>query len=113
MSKIEKGKYRWGSKSALTAFEQQLMYNVSLDRFVASRVNKKGGVAERDKFRSRQVGMEDKKKYCLDFNKGICPQSGPHEGTLNGVTVLKHHVCKRCLIEQGVERNHPSKDCKK
>ena len=38
LQQVEKGKYAWGSKSSILAFEQQLMYNVSLER---NRVSKK------------------------------------------------------------------------
>ena len=56
---------------------------------------------------------EERKKYCLDYNKGTCTLQGPHEGNLNGVSVMKHHICKRCLIDDRVEKHHPSKDCVK
>ena len=50
---------------------------------------------------------EDRKKYCLDYNKGNCKLSSPHEGLLNGIQVVKHHLCKRCLIDEGVEASTP------
>ena len=106
ISKIEKGKYRWGSKSAMALLDQQLMYNVSLERGrgnrdITARIRNKGGA------------KEECKKYCLDYNKGQCQLQGPHEGPLNGVMVLKHHICKKCLLEEGAEKYHPLKECRK
>ena len=106
ISKIEKGKYKWGSKASMLVLDQQLMYNVSLERGrvvrdMTGRAKIKGG------------SKEEWKKYCLDYNKGTCQLSSPHEGPLNGVSVLKHHICKKCLLEEGVERQHPSKECRK
>ena len=107
VSKVEKGKFKWGSKKDLTSFEQQLMYTISVDR-----VRTESTVGYRaDKVRLKSSGKDDRKKYCLDYNKGTCKSQGPHEGLLNGATVLKHHICIKCLMEEGVERFHPSKEC--
>ena len=104
VSKVEKGKFRWGSKRDLSTFEQQLMYAISMDR---SCIDGSGATKVQ---RIKNV-KDDKKKYCLDYNKGVCRLQAPHKGFLNGTTVIKHHLCKKCLIEEGVERAHPSKDC--
>ena len=110
VSKVEKGRFRWGSKRDLAAFEQQLMYTISIDR----NQKEQGGTSRTyDKLKGKPMGKEERKKYCLDYNKGLCKLQSPHEGSLNGVTVTKHHICKHCLIDEGVERNHPSKDCVK
>ena len=109
ISKVEKGKSKWGSKKDLTTFEQQLMYTVSIDR---ARPEQKSAI-KFDKGKINQVSKEERKKYCLDYNKGTCKLQGPHEGSLNGSIVVKYHICKKCLIEEGVERYHPSKDCVK
>ena len=107
LSKIEKGKYKWGSQKDLNTFEQQLVYSVSMDR---SQVDKdKEGTGGMSKV--VQGGKEEKKKYCLEYNKGECTLSSPHEGTLGNQKVLKYHLCKKCLMDRNLERSHPSKDC--
>ena len=110
MSKVEKGKFKWGSRKDLVAFDQQLMYAISLER-AKTETRTISRSADTDKVRTRSMVREEKKKYCLDFNKGLCRLQSPHEGTLNGTNVLKYHLCKRCLLEEGIERTHPSKDC--
>ena len=115
VSKVEKGKFKWGSKSALSAFDQQLM-SVALIRTSAEPTSGgaifRGRECEQGRGKTKVMnGKDEKKKYCLEFNKGTCSLQGPHEGTLNGLTVMKYHICKRCLIEDRLECSHPSKDC--
>ena len=102
MRKIEKGRFRWGSKSALRQFEQQLLYNISVDR-----------KDYKDKHKISQKKWEERKKYCLDYNRGTCTYSDSHEGKLNGVQVMKMHICRKCLINENKEVKHAEKDCKK
>ena len=101
IQKIEKGKFKWGSKSDFRAFEQQLLYSLSLE----TRRNKEVKSNKKSKF-------EERKKYCLDYNRGTCRMESSHEGKINGQSVFKLHVCKRCLVNNGQECNHPEKDCK-
>ena len=98
--KVEKGKYKWGLKSHLRAFDQQLVYVVSV------RVQK---IETRS--RSKLQSFNDRKKYCQDFNKGVCKFTSGHEGKLNGLTVFKLHVCKLCLAKADMEADHPAKEC--
>ena len=105
ISKVEKGKFKWGSRKDLNTFEQQLMYNISVSRVRSEPVKFKS-----DRVKSDRV-KDDRKKYCLEFNKGTCKLQGPHEGLLNSSTVLKYHICKKCLMDENVEHAHPSKDC--
>ena len=107
LQKVEKGKFKWGSRSDLVQFEQQLMYNISIER---SRVNEHRWDREKRKGRVQPV-KDERKKYCLDYNRGNCNLPSPHEGTINGIKVLKHHICKKCLVEEGTERSHAEKDC--
>ena len=108
ISKVEKGKFKWGSKKDLTTFDQQLMYTISVER-----ARQEPSTVRSEKGKNKTMGKDDRKKYCLDYNKGTCKIQGPHEGLLNGVTVVKHHICKKCLMEEGVEQSHLSKDCGK
>ena len=90
LQKVEKGKFRWGSKSDLVQFEQQLMYNVSIER---SRVIDNRWDKDKRKGRGFQ-GKDERKKYCLDYNRGTCNLQSPHEGLINGAKVSKYHICK-------------------
>ena len=53
--KMEKGKFRWGSNRDLEKFEQQLVYNISID----SRKREKRTPNRRSKGRK-----DDRKRYC-------------------------------------------------
>ena len=104
VQKIERGKFKWGSKSDVRAFEHQLIYNISIE------------ATKRDKFKTKGGGagkVEDKKRYCQDFNKGTCAQDKSHEGKLHGHSVFKLHVCRKCLMNDGLELKHTEKDCTK
>ena len=105
--KVEKGKFKWGSKTAIKTFEQQLIYNISVEARKEAKPKKllTGGGSNKK--------FDDRKKYCLEYNRGSCAQTGPHEGKLNGITVQKLHICRRCLVEEGKEAGHPEKDCPK
>ena len=105
LSKIEKGKYKWGSKKDLANFEKQLMYSMSVERV------KPESEKVVNKSKVKASGREEKKKYCLDYNVGTCVRDSPHEGQLKGNVVLKYHVCKKCLMDHNLERYHPSKEC--
>ena len=100
--KVEKGKFKWGSKSTMRQFEQQLIYCISIE-------NKRGEA----KSKQLKNKMDDRVKYCLDFNRGKCSFDKVHEGKINGEWVMKQHVCRKCLINQRVEVNHAEKDCTK
>ena len=91
----------------MNSFLQHIVYTMSVDRKTGNRNN---SVWERAT-KLKQPDRKEKKKYCLEYNKGTCSMHGPHEGFLNGVKVTKHHICKRCLMDEGVEKAHPSKEC--
>ena len=101
INKVERGVFKWGSKSDLRSFEQQLVYSISVDTRRQEGKNK------------RSAKFEERKKYCLDYNRGTCKFDKGHEGRINGQTFFKLHVCKRCLVQDGLEVNHPEKDCVK
>ena len=101
IQKIEKGKFRWGSRSDLRIFDNQLIYALSIE-------NRK---VEKSHERKVKNKMENRKIYCLDYNRGVCKQSSSHEGKLHGNTVFKLHVCKACLVKNGEELQHPEVEC--
>ena len=102
--KVEKGKFKWGSKADLKLFEQQLIFRISVER---GRTSVKKDPKEVNKLSK----LEGQKKYCLDFNRGTCTLVAPHEGKINGMVVVKHHICRRCLVNEGTEKSHAEKDC--
>ena len=93
LRKVEKGKFKWGSKSAIQELERQLLLCVS--------THHRGGDGGRgsDRSKSKSVSKKERKKYCLEFNRGTCSFNAGDEGKLNGVTVFKHHICKKCLVD--------------
>ena len=97
-----------GCRRDLAAFEQQLMYAISLE---CSRVEPSGPYRPMEKTEVKVGEVGEQKKYCLDFNKGLCKLQGPHEGLLNDSSVVKYHICKKCLIDDRLEKAHPMKDC--
>ena len=104
MSKIEKGRYKWGSRRDLRDFEHHLILIISIE----NRKFEKGMGQDR-----KQKKLDDRVKYCLDFNRGLCKLEKQHEGKINGQTVTKHHICRRCLVEDNREVAHAEKDCTK
>ena len=98
--KVERGKFRWGSKSDLRTFEQQLVYCISIEH--------RKNVRKSSKFNEK---LQDHTKYCLDFNRGSCKFNQGHEGKLHGQTVFKAHICKACLVRENREVPHAEKDC--
>ena len=34
--------------------------------------------------------FEERTKYCLDYNRGMCKFDSQHEGKINGQVVMKH-----------------------
>ena len=103
--KVERGKYRWGSRSTLQAFEQQLVYCISINN------KHKEGQFSRKSHKNSESKFQDRIKYCLDFNRGTCKLENGHEGKLNGQMVFKAHICKACLVREGMEAKHPEKEC--
>ena len=102
LKRIEKGKFRWGSKRDLREFEQKLLYALTVE-------GRRGVKLEKGKDKLNR--LEDRTKYCLDYNRGTCKLERQHEGKLGGQVVLKHHICRRCLVEDQVELYHAEKDC--
>ena len=109
MRKVEKDKFKWGSEIHLQKFEQQLVYTLSVD---AHKYEKGRQFKKLDK-KFDDKKFEERKKYCLDFNRGKCRFKESHKGWLNNRQVWKLHVCKKCLVEQGTEANHTELDCPK
>ena len=54
---------------------------------------------------------ESKLIYCMEYNRGTCPQSKSHVGKWKGKKVTKWHVCRSCL-KAGELREHPEGDTK-
>ena len=49
--------------------------------------------------------------YCLEFNKGTCPEVGTHIGRFAGKdNVFKNHVCRKCWSEKAVKVGHAEID---
>ena len=107
VKKIEKGKFKWGSKKDLQTFEQQLIYNISVN------ARKKDRWASNNRGQPKPGKWESRKKYCLEYNRGTCKLGDAHEGKINGQLVTKLHICKKCLVTEGIEARQPEKDCGK
>ena len=101
INKVEKGKFKWGSKSDLRTFKQNLIYSISVE---SRRWKKRKPSACNSKF-------EDRKKYCLDFNRGVCKFNTSHEGKINGTNMFKLDVCRECLVNEDMEVAHAERDC--
>ena len=70
ISRVEKGKYKWGSKRDLRHFEQHLVLTISIE----NRKSDKGWGHDR-----KQKKFEERVKYCLDYNRGACKFDKQHE----------------------------------
>ena len=98
ITKIEKGVFEWGSPHTLDRIAQTLMFRTFA---IESGKNKKVG-KKKDRYNDN-----DRVYYCLDYYKGRCTFSDSHEGTLDGNTVQKLHICRVCLRKDKAKRNHP------
>ena len=111
LRKVEKGKFRWGSKTAMRQFDQQLVFAISMENKREEwRLNYRRAGEDRKRGQGMHV-KEERKKYCADFNRGECQFNSHHEGKLNGQLVMKFHISKKCLYDDGAERGHAEKDC--
>lgn len=97
---IEKGQLEWGSKRALERLEQSMILR-TLSKQKSSK--QEARALKKEKNFPRVI-------YCLDYNKNRCSENDSHEGKFNGQTVVKHHVCSRCLHMDNVKRAHPEGD---
>ena len=61
---------------------------------------------------TKSMVPDDRTKYCLEFNRGKCEFKDSHEGKLRGQDVFKMHICRKCLVNKGLEVRHAEKDCK-
>ena len=105
--KVERGKYQWGNENQIEKFEQQLVYRISVEAKSRAEKARKGDKSE------KRPGRERKKLYCSEFNKGKCTQDSPHETKMNGNVVMVYHVCKKCLLDEGLEKYHVDCSSKK
>lgn len=71
--------------------------------------SKKGRIEKSEK--AKKEG-EDEVIYCADFNRGKCEFSTSHLGKWSGREVMKLHICKKCLTEDGLKKAHPEGDDK-
>ena len=107
INRIERGKAKWGSHRDIKDFEHQLVFAISVSN------SSKWEKSKVDKKNTNPKKFEDRKIYCLDFNRGECKFQKSHEGKINGQQVFKFHICKRCLVEDGVESEHMERNCHK
>ena len=108
IQRVERGVYRWGSKSDVRKFEQHLVYCISIENRQRERKSKVGRNFDSQKFNDK---FSSRVKYCLEYNRGTCNFDGGHEGKINGQGVFKEHICKWCLVKEGKELKHAEKDC--
>ena len=45
------------------------------------------------------IGKQEGEKpiFCMEFNKGECPQPSSHQGNFGGQRCIKWHICRKCL----------------
>lgn len=61
---------------------------------------------------SKKLDRKDKEDifYCADFNRGKCSFETSHQGKWAGKDVMKLHICKKCLAEDGQKKAHSEQD---
>lgn len=114
MKRVERGELDWDSslgkkvhKSLTFRRETLNKERIIPEQKQKSKDSKEGKVKEK-KHQTDQ--NKDELIYCLDFNKGKCAFSTSHMGKWSGREVMKLHVCRKCLSEDGVKKAHKEGD---
>ena len=119
MKGIERGEWFWVDNltdkldRALDRRARVLDRQVARSRSVEVRQIPRGGVSKKnDKVKPEaKEGFREEVIYCMDFNKGRCPESGSHVGRFAGRdNVFKLHICQRCWMEKSLKVGHPEID---
>lgn len=118
MKRVERGELRWNNNlprrihKSLT-FRRETIH---AERQVTDGNTRSGDAkakkVRQDKSEKSKKEVDDEVVYCADYNRGKCEFSTSHMGKWSGREVMKLHICKRCLVEDGVKRAHTENDDK-
>lgn len=117
MKRVERGELDWSSNLARKVHKSLTYRREALDRernlsdaktravdkSKATKVNEKKGEKTKDKAQEEII-------YCADFNRGKCTFSTSHLGKWAGREVMKLHICRKCLAEDGAKKAHTEMD---
>lgn len=117
MKKVERGELTWNSKLAKKV-NKSLTFrrDARLAERKSLEEHSKRSEAKDKKPKTEKVlekkGKEEEVIYCADYNRNKCEFSTSHLGKWAGKEVMKLHICKKCLSEDGLKKAHPETDDK-
>ena len=108
LGKVEKGRFKWGSKKAIRHLDEKLRFRTLMTNLNTKEPEQGKFV----KFKPREIdagpARSSQKFYCNEYNKaGGCLYPGSHEGRFNKLLVTKTHMCRKCWENDGIEAFHP------
>lgn len=115
MKRVERGELSW-SQNLPKKIHKSLAFRrhtIAADRKISDEQTRKGEISKEKKSkvdRKTQRENEEDVFYCADYNRGKCEFSTSHLGKWAGKDIMKLHICKKCLAEDGAKRAHPEGD---
>ena len=103
--KVEKGLIEWGAQPPLRDLEENLRFRTFTA--ISKAVDNK---SDKQKSKFERSNRNDKKFYCLDFNRGKCTYPDSHDGFFNKKPIFKHHICKACWEKDAIDKKHAEID---
>lgn len=114
LKRVERGELEWDSglprklNKSLT-FRRE-MCNKERDLTAlknrSDRMEKSKALVDKKEKSSASTKSADEVFYCADFNRGKCTFTTSHLGKFAGREVMKLHICKKCLAEDGHKKAH-------
>lgn len=113
MKRVERGELEW-SDNLPKRVHKSLKFRrefMNAERRVTEKETRAGDTLKEKKVKSEKR-KENKEEvfYCADYNRGKCSFDTSHLGKWAGRDIMKLHICKRCLAEEGQKRAHPETD---
>lgn len=112
LKQVERGELEWG-QNLPKRIHRSLKFRretLNAERKVNDR-DTRAGETSKDKITKKENKKEKKDTsdeviYCADFNRKKCSFETSHLGKWAGKDVMKLHICRKCLAEDGVKKAH-------
>jgi hypothetical protein len=101
---LERGKLSWTEPAKL----QEIRDRARAKGTTIGQARTPQAAARQSGQQTASQGATKKKRYCADYNKGICHSTEQSHESSQGVV---HHICGFCLSKKGNSWPHPEVDC--
>lgn len=118
MKKVERGELNWSSNLGKKihkslSFRRDTLRQTRELSDAKIRQGDRVKITKPDK-KTEKTSVKEKAQeeviYCADYNKNKCSFSTSHLGRWGGRDVMKLHICRVCLSENGQKKGHPEGD---